>query len=409
MVKQWVGKWKKQILCILGSLGLCGLAFYGENAGSVMDQGYLERVGYGEEGKTYEFLVEGIWDEAVPCKVEISPMAYSGEEAEAVFAELLEDLPQMILGDNLSLDQVRSDLDLLTLFDGKGVRAVWRSRNPEILDSFGRIRAEDVPEEGILTLLDVTLTDGIREKEGQLQVRVCPPVRGQKEQAAWILEEQIRQADMADPENPYVALPQEYQGRQIRYKEIQSRDYLILPVLGVILAALFHGQEKAKEEKSKKVRAQLLLLDYADVVYQLMVYLGAGLTVEKAWEQIVENYEKRRKRGTEPLRPAYEEMALTLGQIQYGVPEGKALNQFGKRCQLQCYMRLSSLLGQNRKTGTKNLNQLLEQEMTTAWEEQKHTARRMGEEAKTKLLAPLFLMLGVVMVIIMVPAMMVMK
>ena len=123
----------------------------------------------------------------------------------------------------------------------------------------------------------------------------------------------------------------------------------------------------------------------------------------------MKNYEKRQKRGSDTPRPAYEEMALTLGQIQYGVPEGTALNQFGKRCQLQCYMRLSSLLEQNRKTGTKNLNQLLEQEMTTAWEEQKHTARRMGEEAKTKLLAPLFLMLAVVMVIIMVPAMMVMK
>ena len=42
--------------------------------------------------------------------------------------------------------------------------------------------------------------------------------------------------------------------------------------------------------------------------------------------------------------------------------------------------------------------------MTAAWEEQKHTARRLGEEAGTRLLIPLFLMLAVVMVIIMVPA-----
>lgn len=406
MLKEQAGKWKKQILCILGGVVLCGLAFYADRAGSMVDKGYLERVGYGEEGKTYEFLVEGIGDGAVPCKVEISPMAYSREEAEAVFGELLGELPQMILGDNASLEEVRSDLDLLTLFDEKGVRAVWKSRDPEVLDSFGRIRAEEIPEEGIRTQLDVTLTDGIREKTGQFAVRVCPPLLSPQEQDAQALAQQIRQADMADPESPYVALPQEYQGRQIRYREKQSRDYLILPVLGVIMAALFSGQEKAEKEKTKKERKQLLLLDYADVVYQLMVYLGAGLTVEKAWERLVENYEKRQGRSAAPPRPAYEEMALTLGQIRYGVPEGKALNQFGKRCQLQCYMRLSSLLEQNRKTGTKNLNQLLEQEMTTAWEEQKHTARRMGEEAKTKLLVPLFLMLAVVMVIIMVPAMM---
>ena len=47
--------------------------------------------------------------------------------------------------------------------------------------------------------------------------------------------------------------------------------------------------------------------------------------------------------------------------------------------------------------------------MKTAWQEQNHSARLVGEEAKRKLLAPLFLMLAVVMVIIMVPAMMVMK
>ena len=35
----------------------------------------------------------------------------------------------------------------------------------------------------------------------------------------------------------------------------------------------------------------------------------------------------------------------------------------------------------------------------------KNLARRQGEEAGTKLLAPLFAMLGVVMVMVMVPAM----
>ena len=148
----------------------------------------------------------------------------------------------------------------------------------------------------------------------------------------------------------------------------------------------------------------MLALDYADVVYQLMVYIGAGLTVRKAWECIVENYERRKESHKGRIRPAYEEMAQTLRQIRYGEPEGKAMEAFGRRCGLQPYMKLSSLLEQNRRTGTKNLQQLLEQEMSAAWEEQKHAARRLGEEAGTRLLIPLFLMLIVVMVIIMVPA-----
>ena len=92
--------------------------------------------------------------------------------------------------------------------------------------------------------------------------------------------------------------------------------------------------------------------------------------------------------------------------MQCGIPEGQAIEEFGKRCQLQSYLKLSSLLEQNRRTGTKNLTKLLEQEMNGAWEQQKSMARRLGEEAGTKLLLPLMLMLVVVMVIIMVPAMM---
>ena len=63
---------------------------------------------------------------------------------------------------------------------------------------------------------------------------------------------------------------------------------------------------------------------------------------------------------------------------------------------------------QNRKAGTKNLRVILRTEVEDAFEMRKNLARRMGEEAGTKLLAPLFLMLGIVMVMIMAPAMMTM-
>ena len=40
----------------------------------------------------------------------------------------------------------------------------------------------------------------------------------------------------------------------------------------------------------------------------------------------------------------------------------------------------------------------------TEFEERKDFAKKLGEEAGTKMLAPMFLMLGVVLVIIVVPA-----
>lgn len=120
------------------------------------------------------------------------------------------------------------------------------------------------------------------------------------------------------------------------------------------------------------------------------------------------DYEAAVRAGRQKRRAAYEEMGQTWQQLKNGMPEGAAYREFGKRCRLQPYLKLSSLLEQNRKTGSKNLRAVFQAEMTDAFEQRKNLARRLGEEAGTKLLLPLFMMLGIVMVMIMVPAMMTM-
>ena len=58
----------------------------------------------------------------------------------------------------------------------------------------------------------------------------------------------------------------------------------------------------------------------------------------------------------------------------------------------------------NLRKGTKGLNDLLRLEAIQSFEERKARARRLGEEAGTKLLLPMFLMLAEVLVIVVVPA-----
>ena len=79
--------------------------------------------------------------------------------------------------------------------------------------------------------------------------------------------------------------------------------------------------------------------------------------------------------------------------------------EFGRRCGLPYYTKFAGFLEQSRKNGAKNLREHLRLEMEEAYEQRKHEAKRLGEEASTKLLLPLFLMLGVVMVMVAVPAM----
>ena len=128
------------------------------------------------------------------------------------------------------------------------------------------------------------------------------------------------------------------------------------------------------------------------------------MSIRTAWDKIAEDYKRAVNEGRSEMHYVYEEMYITGSQLKSGISEAKAFAEVGTRCGLQQYMKLSGLLEQNRKNGSKNLRETLRLEMAEAFEQRKHQARRMGEKAGTKLLVPLFLLLGVVMVMIMLPA-----
>src|SRR5699024_5767251 len=103
-------------------------------------------------------------------------------------------------------------------------------------------------------------------------------------------------------------------------------------------------------------------------------------------------------------RKAYEEMVSTMNQIRGGIPEGEAYEDYGTRCNVSAYRKFGTLLSQNLRKGSKGLTDLLGREAEEAFEERKNLAKKLGEEAGTKLVIPLFLMLIIVFAIVIVPA-----
>ncbi len=128
------------------------------------------------------------------------------------------------------------------------------------------------------------------------------------------------------------------------------------------------------------------------------------MTAKRAWKQIVRDYEKQK--AFYGMHHVYEEMILAWNEMESGITEANSYLNFGRRCDTQEYVRFSALLSQNLRKGTKGLTEILRTESIQAFEERKADARRMGEEAGTRLLLPMFLMLAIVLVIIMVPALM---
>ena len=395
--------WLLPVLCGAGSLVLAAaLTLTGGTAGKAVHA--LSREGYGGDVKTYELLVEGLEAEPVPVSVEVGPRMYTKEEAEACFYAMMDGIEDMIRGENPSLMEVEKDLILPT--EEKGIQFRWHSSEPESLSSQGKVRMEG--EEPVDAVLYAALSAGAYQADFEVPVRLVPPQLCEEEQRLRRLQETIRQEDEAQKEEEALSLPGEQDGKRLSYREAETADYRAVPLLGLALAGLLIVREREQEREKEKKREQELLLDHAELVSKLMVFIGAGMTVRSAWERTVKDYEAGLAHGRLKPRAAYEEMRQTYYQLVNGMPEGAAYREFGRRCRLQPYLKLSSLLEQNRKAGAKNLRSILRTEMEDAFELRKNLARRMGEEAGTKLLLPLFLMLGIVMVMIMVPAMMTM-
>jgi phosphoribosyl-ATP pyrophosphohydrolase len=114
------------------------------------------------------------------------------------------------------------------------------------------------------------------------------------------------------------------------------------------------------------------------------------------------DYQKSRKIKSQ--HPVLEELMLSCRELDSGITECEVYTRFGNRIKLQKYRKLGALLSQNLKKGSRDILQKLEVEAKEVFEDRKRSARKQGEEASTKLLFPMMIMLAAVMIMIMAPA-----
>ena len=182
--------------------------------------------------------------------------------------------------------------------------------------------------------------------------------------------------------------------------------FVFLAATPLIALFLYYGKDKDLHRQVDE-RNEQMRMDYPEIVSALALLLGAGMTVPNAWNKIAKDYRKRREESggnSHGKRYAYEEMLMTVYEMESGVMQTTAYERFGRRCRLPSYNKLAAMLSQNIRKGAANLPLLLKEEAADAFEDRKHSARKQGEKAGTKLLVPMMMLLGMTMVIIMVPA-----
>ena len=316
----------------------------------------------------------------------------------------LEELEDTFLGENESFDHISHDVVPVDCVMEGQVEVSWSFDNYEAVNLSGQLQEEALTEEGTLVQVTATLEYEDVPVEHRFSIMVYPPKKTVQEQFFEALTEELKARN--DKTDARFVLPQKVSGYTITWeKQAKNRAYAIL-LLGLCAMAGVAVGRKEDRRKEKKKRDAQLLEEYPHMLSQLALLLGAGMTVSHAWERIVVSYESRsvgQGRRQNKL-PVYEEMCITYHQMKDGLGERLAYEQFGERLQLQEYRRLATLLVQNLRKGTAGLSKLLEKEMQDAFDAQENCAKKRGEELQTKLLLPMMLMLGLVIVIIMIPA-----
>lgn len=392
------------VLAFAGSV-LAFLIHLSSTRGSILDKdNNLARRDYGQ-GEFTAYL-EAEDEEGNPIgefDVVVGEQLYTEEETKALFEEASGEMEHLILKDNKSLDKVTTDLDLMEKIPGYPFDISWRIDNYQVIHFDGALIEENIPKDGEIITLTATYKYNDLSYVQILNANICPQELSVEQQMIKEILGQIRNAEKESVYEKKISLPSAYKDRTLIWKErVEDNSLIFLVLMLVAGGASFVLKDKELKRKMED-RDKQMLNDYPQFVSQLVLYLGAGMTMRNIFERLSVSYQKKKKKTLEK-RYLYEEVERSGRELASGMSEGSVYESFGLRCGGQQFARLSTLLSQNLKKGNGELLKLLQEESQKAFDDRLDKTRKIGEEAGTKLLLPMIMMLVIVMVIIMIPA-----
>ena len=396
----YMKKFKLMGLTLCGGIVLAVLLFISNGMqGRISKEGEIIRDDY--SGLTIEIpakVYSGEYGE-MDVDIAVAPRTYTEEEREKVFYKAEQWLEQVMRGNNEGLDCVREDLVFPGFYEDTDIAIEYSSSNYGLVSGSGEVKNRELEkEEKVLIRAEFSYDNVTKTKD--YEVTVYPPVLTPAEEFRKALEETLVTENILQKENEVFLLPKQIGKEQVTFREKGNKNFIYIFFLGILCTlCLYKGMDKDLDKLYEK-RQQKLLFRYPEFVSKLALLTGTGMSVTGAIRRIYAD--KKDEKGD----PLYEELGIFIRGLDNGMLEEHALEEFGKRSGLIQYRKFCTLLSINMKKGSLNLKSMLENEAEEAFTNHQQQIKKMGEEAGTKLLLPMIMMLGVVVVIIMIPAFM---
>lgn len=364
----------------------------------ILKNGYfIERnqPGGQEKKEKFSISIDNGQQEAELC---IPSRKYTDKEFEAKLKEAMDYVKNNYLGENKSPEKVSRSLNLVSYIPDNAIEISWECDANNIVGSDGTLVRNGITEPEEVQITAVFSYYG-NEKTMPLSFTVLPADKSEKEMLWDKWNEIFSELSDATASREFLQLPAEVDGRKVSYKVPDDNNIVLILVSGLIIIMLVPVFIDSRINEKIKQREQELRIDYPGFVEKFVLLIGAGLNCKGTWLRMSSEYKRKLQNGGKK-RYLYEEMLLTERHLENGMNEAKAYELFGRRTGLLKYMKFSTLLVQNLKKGSADLLKILEYEAVDVLKERRENAKILGEQAGTKLLMPMVIMMAEVFAII---------
>lgn len=172
-------------------------------------------------------------------------------------------------------------------------------------------------------------------------------------------------------------------------------------LIGMVITFVLVISVKNDIDKQIEERHLQIAIDLPDIVNQIVILSGAGLTLRAAILKISREMPKE--------TPLYTELSKVTNQMESGISDITALENMTLRCNMPEMRRFVSVIIQNLQRGGIEVLYALQDISKEMWDNRKAAAKRIAEEAGTKMLFPMMLMLFAVIILTITPAVLSLK
>lgn len=367
--------------------------------GDLENETYIIRDEVGGETKEVDLILnlDDVFED-YELSVEVEPRQVTEEEAESYMEKAMMEIEE-------DFEKIERIVPLKEMYVSEIVEAEWSFSPAGIIGTDGEIEFQKVPQEGVIITATVILGCGAYEKIYSFPVQLERAELTEMEKVTEALSVWFENQQQLEGEEKF-QLPATLAGITAEWKE--KKEYFSIKILCLefLSIVLISWGKRKEEENTKKKEQELKEMIYPDVLNQLLILLEAGMTTRQAWHRIAEQYGEKKKKLLVGESEVYEAILQMDRRLMEGEKERTAYEGFAQQMNTMCYRRLIRLLVNNLEKGSKDICQQLSLEAKQAYEQRLLLAKKIGEEASTKMLIPLMLMMVLVMVIVMAPAIM---